>query len=102
MLSALQSVLSGLSCNERGIAAAAENIANLNTDGYRARDAAGNLRRPYDPPPAGLPEGAPAPSDVDLAEEAIELKRYEVGYRAAATAAAHLDRQLGELIDLLA
>lgn len=100
MLSVLQTSLIGLANAERGLAAAAQNIANVNTAGYRARGPDGRLRHPHTAPPSDLPNDTPAPSDVDLTEEVIELKRHAFGYRAAARLATVGHRRLGELLDV--
>jgi flagellar basal-body rod protein FlgC len=100
MLSAVQTALGGISRASAGVAAAANNVANLNTDGYRAQrlDSAGNSRPRHDTSVA--PD--PAPSDVDLAEEAVDMKRHEMSFRANVAAARVADRMNGELLDLLA
>ena len=100
MLSAIHSALGGISRATAGVAVAANNIANVNTDGFRAQrlDGAGNLRPRHDT--SAAPD--PASSDVDLAEEAIDMKRHEAGFRASVAVARIADRMNGELLDLLA
>jgi flagellar hook protein FlgE len=99
MLSVMQTALGGLLRNQQGLAMTANNIANVNTDGYRAQ----RVER-------GGSEAAPAVevaadsqgySDVDLAAEIVHLKTYEVGYEANARVLSVSDRLLGELMDLL-
>ena len=99
MISAMQSALGGISRATAGVAVAANNIANVNTEGYRAQrqDSAGNLRPRQDT--ANAPE--PAASDVDLAEEAIDMKRHEAGLKASVAVARVADRMTGEMLDLL-
>lgn len=89
--------LAGLHAAERGVLAAAGNIANLNTEGYRARRSDGTPR--HDGPQRTDAAGN-TPSDVDLAEELIELKRHTTGYRASAAVIKSADRTLGSLLDI--
>lgn len=91
--------LAGLRTAERGVLTAAGNIANFNTDGYRARRPDGSLR--HDAPHFTDADG-PSPSDVDRAEELIELKRHSTGYRASAAVIRAADRTLGALLDIFA
>ncbi len=104
MLAALFSAIQGIDTNIRGIGAVANNVANLNTDGYRAQR--------YDPGTdsfeprhesslgeSGNP-GADA-SDVELAEEFVDLMRYELGVRANLQVVRVSDRLTGKLLDLM-
>ena len=100
MISALNSALGGLARSTAGVNVAAHNIANLNTDGFRAQrlDSAGNVRPRNEAPP---PEVADR-SDVDLAEELIDMKVHEHGFKANINVLKAADRMNGELLDLLA
>ena len=100
MISALNSALGGLARSTAGINVAAHNIANLNTDGFRAQrlDSVGNVRARREPPP---PEVADR-SDVDLAEELISMKVHETSFKANINVLKAADRMNGELLDLLA
>ena len=106
MTSVLNIALTGLHHNRRGMETVAQNIANVNTDGHRAQrydPASGSTRPRYDEPV--LDDGADLdllpPSDVDLATEFVDLKRYQIGYRANAVLITAADRLTGELLDLL-
>ena len=104
MLSALFGAIQGINANLRGVDAVARNVANLNTDGYRAQryDPGTDSFEPRHEPPlseSGHP-GADA-SDVEPAEEFVDLMRYELGVRANAHVIRVSDRLTGELLDLL-
>ncbi len=107
MLSVLDSALAGIQSNQLGLLVAANNIANLNTEGYRAQrhDPATGRAEPRCDPPLAPPGGAtldgPA-SDVDLTTELIELKRHEYGFRANLHVAVIAGRMSGELLDIFA
>ena len=101
MYSVLDTALSGLRRHEHGIQTVANNIANVNTDGYRAQRydvASDSTRDRYEPGDHNVNE--PAPSDVDLATEIVDLKRYEVGYAANAAVVRVADHLLGTLLDI--
>ncbi len=107
MLSALDTALGGLQRNERGFQVVANNIANVNTDGFRAQryhPASDTVSDRYEPsgPAAGVDPDAPPPSDVDLATEFVAMKRNEVGYRANTAVILTADRMMGALLDLFA
>jgi len=78
--------LSGLRASGAGLAVQAGNVANQLSDGYRAKrvdlvaEASGGVRVSgvsTDPAPAGL-----APSNVDLATEAVQGMGFELMYKA--------------------
>ncbi|MCE1203956.1 MAG: hypothetical protein LWW79_05030 [Holophagaceae bacterium] len=78
--------LSGLRASGAGLAVQANNVANQLSDGYKAKrvdlvaEASGGVRVSgvsADPSPAG-----PAPSNVDLATEAVQGMGFEVMYKA--------------------
>jgi flagellar hook protein FlgE len=108
MTSILDTALAGLSRDMKGIENAARNVANVNTDGYRAQQdgsAAGATTAP-EATPTGNNEAAslvdlPA-SDVDLATEFVEIKLHTIGYQANGLLIRVADRLLGETLDLLA
>ena len=112
MTSVLATALAGMTHSLRGIDAAANNIANVNTDGYHAPRADGVSRAPAESAPdANLPptdlEAATSDldlptSDVDLATEFVRLKLYEVGYQANGLLIKVADRLMKETLDLLA
>jgi flagellar hook protein FlgE len=103
MLPVMHTARAGIQSAQRGLDVVANNVANVNTDGYRAQrydPASGEVRPRHDPLPP-VPEDADAPpSDVDLAEEFIDLKRYEVGVRAGIKVIEVADNMLGRLLDI--
>jgi flagellar hook protein FlgE len=106
MTTVLSTAITGMQNNLRSIETAAGNVANVNTDGYRAQryDAATGTTRPrYEPrAPSNDPAAdATPPSDVDLATEFIDMKRHEIGYKANAAVVTVADRMLGELLDVV-
>jgi flagellar basal-body rod protein FlgC len=96
--------LSGLQAAGQSIALSANNVANLNTPGFRA----GSLVQ------ESLPQGgvrgaavsqsqagaAPGGSNVDLATEAVNLDVQGAGYQANLTAIRTQDKMLGAVLDL--
>ena len=106
MLSALRTALLGIHRSQKGIQVAADNIANVNTDGYRSRryDAGADTVEIRDPdaPLESDPRGEIAVNDVDLAREIIEMKTHEHALKANVTAAKIADETTGTLLDLLA
>ena len=103
MLSAMQSAMQGIQANQRGLDTVARNVANVNTPGYRAQrydQASGQVEPRHDPRPPEPDRPDPPPSDVDLAEELVDLKRYELGTRANARVIQVADRTLGRLLDI--
>lgn len=98
--------LSGLQRNATGAHAVAHNVANVNTDGFRAQryDPGTNTTTPRHDPikdTVELDADARPPSDVDLATEFVDLKRHELGYRANAAVLTLADQLSGELLDVL-
>lgn len=98
--------LTGMRSSVAGFTTAAQNIANVNTPGYRAQrydSATGTAQTPSRPeavpeePTDELPE-----SDVDLAGEIISMKMYELGFRANAATLYVADRVQKNIIDILA
>ena len=107
MTSLMNIALSGMHRNYGGLTTAANNVANVNTRGYRAQryDAATGTTSPrYETTPRSADTDADAPpaSDVDLATEFVDIKLHEIGYRANATVIHVADRLSGEVLDLLA
>ena len=100
MISALSAAQAGLSRSSASIAVAAHNVANLNTDGFRAQrlGGAGNLEPRRDTPPAADIPG----SDVDLTEEIVDMKLNEKAFRANVAVLRTANRMSGELLDILA
>ncbi len=102
MTSVLNIALTGMRHNLRSVETSARNIANLNTDGYRAQryDPASGTTRPRNDEPVSTGDSE-SPSDVDLATELVEIKRHEIGYRANAIMIVAADRMMGDLLDVL-
>ena len=106
MTAAMNIALQGLGRNAQGVRVVAHNIANVDTQGYRSQrynPATNSTTSRYPEPPSGgdLEAIGEVPSDVDLATEFIELKRFEIGYRASGTVLVVADQLIGELLDLL-
>jgi len=107
MLSVIQTALGGILHNQRGLQVTADNIANVNTDGYRTQRLDANTGQPApdakspQPRPPDWPESYPY-NDVDLATEIVQMKAYEVGVKANAKVVSVADKLLGELMDTLA
>ncbi len=98
--------LSGLQTAAQGVALSANNVANVNTPGYRARSlvqaeqpqggvAGVAVRQSQEPLNAGG-------SNVDLATEAVNLKTQGVGYQADLKFLEAQDRMLGSALDMKA
>ena len=104
MLSALFGAIQGINANLRGVDAVARNVANLNTDGYRAQryDPGTDSFEPRHERPLGESDNpGPHGSDVELAEEFVDLMRYELGVRANVQVIRVSDRLTGELLDIV-
>ncbi|HVP11551.1 MAG TPA: flagellar basal body protein [Phycisphaerae bacterium] len=106
MTSILDTALSGLNRNMRGIEIAAQNVANVNTDGYRARreESAAGVTAQSEAAPSGGDAAADVDlpiSDVDLATEFVDIKLHEIGYQANGLLVKVADRMNRELLDLL-
>jgi flagellar hook protein FlgE len=119
MSDAFSSAISGISSNTTRAAVAANNIANANTSGFKASrvtvESSGSGRQETHitestepgsliPRSADLPEGAELEetSNVDLAEEFVQLQIAEHGYSASATVIRAQGKMLGTLLDMLA
>lgn len=107
MTSVMNIALGGLQRNARGVQVVAENVANVNTDGFRARrydPGSDSVTLSNDTPPdaAGPDQQALPPSDVDLATELVNLKKFEIGYRASGVVFSAADRMTGELLNMFA
>ena len=114
MTSVLNSALAGMNRDLRGIATAAGNIANVNTDGYRTRreDSAAGVTTPRvsnsgDADAAALLDSTSSDvdfptSDVDLATEFVHLELHEISYQANGLLIKVADRLMKETLDLLA
>jgi len=97
---------SGVQAAMQSMATSANNLANLNSNGYRAESlvqeaqpqggvrSAAVLRSPAQPVPGG--------SNVDPATEAVNLDTQGVGYQANLKAMQAQQRRLGSALDLQA
>jgi flagellar basal-body rod protein FlgC len=119
MSDAFSSAISGISSNATRAAVTANNIANANTSGFKASrvtvESSGSGRQETHitkstepgsllPRPDGLPEGSELEetSNVDLAEEFVQLQISEHGYSANAAVIKTQGEILGTLLDMLA
>jgi flagellar basal-body rod protein FlgC len=119
MSDAFSSAISGISSNATRTAVAANNIANANTSGFKASritvESSGSCRQETHitestepgsllPGSDGLPEGSELEetSNVDLAEEFVQLQISEHGYSANAAVIKTQGEMLGTLLDMLA
>ncbi len=98
--------LSGLSASSAGLAVQANNVANQQSDGFKAKradlvaEASGGVRvsgLQEDPTPAG-----PGASNVDLATEMVQGLGYDVMYRANLKILNTADELLKTTLDLKA
>lgn len=107
MLSVMATALGGIQRNEQGIQVAANNIANVNTDGYRTQRLDGPTGQvaPANPTfperPDDWPDAHPY-NDVDLASELVRMKTYEVGVKANVKVVAVADGIMEDLLDIFA
>ena len=119
MSDAFSSAISGISSNATRAAVAANNIANANTSGFKASrvttESSGQGRQETHisesteqgsliPRSEGLPEGSEheETSNVDLAEEFVQLQIAEHGYSASAAVIRTQGEMLGTILDMLA
>lgn len=101
---------SGLNAAQAQFTATANNIANLNTPGYQAQrvdlvdlspNGVGIGGVTTDPSPAPVDaNGKPTGSNVNLADQSVDLMREKVLYTANAAVMKTADRMLGTLLDL--
>lgn len=124
-MSALSTALSGLNAASARLGNAANNIANADTPGYRARrvdlapgpegvrilgtspryaDTYTSTAGSTDTPPDATPDSdeRSAPSDVDLATEAVDVIRTKSLYGANAAVVRVADSLIGTLLDVVA
>ena len=116
MSEAFSSAISGISSNATRTAVAANNIANANTSGFKASrvtvESSGSGRQENHiteqgsliPRSEGFAEGSELEetSNVDLAEEFVQLQIAEHGYSANAAAIRTQSKMLGTVLDMLA
>ena len=119
MSDAFSSAISGISSNATRAAIAANDIANANTSGFKASritvESSGSGRQEthitkstesgsFIPRSDGLPEGSELEetSNVDLAEEFVQLQISEHGYSANAAVIRTQGEMLGTVLDMLA
>lgn len=118
MSDVFSAAISGMATNAVRATVAANNIANVNTPGFKASRAtvAASSGQPEihisesARPGAklqtsdGLPEGAKLEetANVDLAEEFVQLQIAEYGYKANAAVIRTQDEILGTVLDILA
>jgi flagellar hook protein FlgE len=105
MTTIFSTALAGMNRDMHAIETAAQNIANVNTDGYRARG--DELVSEASAAPQSRDTGAAAlldlpTSNVDLAREFVDLKVHEISYQANGIVIRIADRLLEETLNLLA
>ena len=118
-ISPLSSALSGMSAHATKLAVAANNIANINTDQFKKSTATIESNISGQPetkitqsttPGAilvnseGLPEGETIRelSNVDIAEELVQMKVAEYGYKANIGVIRTQDEMIGTILDIIA
>ena len=112
-LSTLNNALSGLQAATAKMQVTANNVANARTDGYQTqrvdvleRSGGGEARAPADsamtrpsPPPTQAASVSGPPSDVDLAQEMVQMTANESFYLANVRALEAAHGMLGTLLD---
>lgn len=118
-ISPLHSAIAGMNVNAAKLSVAAHNIANINTDSFKASTAtiesnAGGYPEvkislstnpgAMIPTSGGLPEGEETRelSNVDMVNEFVQMKISEYGYRANTSIIRTQDEMLGSIIDIIA
>jgi len=118
-ISPLHSAIAGMNVNAAKLSVAAHNIANSNTNSFKAStatiesNASGYPEVKISistnpgamiPNSGGLPEGEGTRelSNVDLADEFVQMKIAEYGYRANTSVIRTQDAMLGSIIDIIA
>lgn len=117
MIGGLGGTLSSLQAHGRKLAATADNVANVNTNGFKrhravlaeGREGEVRLHLDRDPSPAPVDPLAPeAPgldrelSNVDLADEMTGMIPTAIGYKANLKTIRARDAMVGSLLDTLA
>ena len=117
MISGLGSALSSLQAHTRKMAATGDNVANVNTNGFKRNQAvlaegrAGGVRlhlhrdrspAPMDPLAPEAPGVERELSNVDLTDEMSGMIPTEIGYRANLKTIRTRDVMIGTLLDALA
>jgi flagellar hook protein FlgE len=100
---AIQTAFASMQAHQRAFAAHAQNVANVNTDGYRAveatfeSDSSGGVDVTF----SRGPDPGSDRSGVDLAEEAVDGMMLEMGIKANMAVVREADEMLGSLLDVL-
>ena len=113
----VNSVISSINAHERKLGVTANNVANVNTNGFKRRQAAlqegpaGHVRvnvrqdntpAPEDPLAPDAPGVEKTLSNVNLADEMTSLVPTTVGYKANLKVIRARDEMIGNLLDTLA
>jgi len=118
-VSPLNSAIAGMYANAAKLAAAAHNIANVNTDGFKKSYAVIESSASGQPDITlslsgtpgsivqageGLPEGDTTRelSNVDMADELIQMRIAEYGYRSNFSVIRTQDEMIGTVLDIIA
>jgi len=99
---ALSSAISGLAANAQAAAAVAENVANVNTEGYQAARVSTTQVVTDGHAPGGVRTSVSRGGGVDLTEQFVQLIQAEVAYSANAQVIKTTDELSGKLLDVLA
>ena len=114
----LHSAIAGIVTHAEKIAVAAHNIANINTEGFKKSqaviesDVAGqpdvkitqsDAPGPMIPVPEGLPGGTKfvEMSNVNLAEEIVQMQIAKYGYAASVNIISAQDQMIGTILDII-
>lgn len=117
-VTSLYVAVSGLAANAAQAAVSAHNVANVNTDGFKKSRATieanqagqpevkvteSNTPGPIVSNPEGLPGGEQfrEMSNVDLAEEFIQMRIAEFGYKANISIIRVQDEMIGTILDII-
>lgn len=103
----MSSAVAGLNANSQLVAAAASNLANVNTNNYKAVNATiveGSNGEPQvvtqkSTQPGSLLSDGQETSNVDIATEAVNLIKAQTGFEAALVAVNARDEQLRDLME---
>lgn len=104
--SILSTAVSGLVANSARVAVSAENVANVNTDGYLARDTSDSAARGLVSGPSIVPGVVQAveiqPSDVDVGREFTNMTAAKAAYKANAAVVRTVEDMLDSSLDIKA
>ncbi|NQU58279.1 MAG: hypothetical protein HQ513_13665 [Rhodospirillales bacterium] len=104
--SVLSTAISGLASSSARVAASAQNIVNVNTDGYLAKDAQGRVAAPLLASRAygagSVQVEAIEPSNVNVAKEFIDIIAAKAAYEANAKVIRTTEDMQKDVLDIKA